>query len=130
MMTSATPYLGVRLVELRNFAASPQYEALRRKVESGSGASLDGLFDDKGYLIKLKALKKTPPPPPVVKKPGPAAGPAAQPPAKARMLEGTCPRCQALFSFRLVALPAKPWLDIPCKSCGRKFRLRLDAIDQ
>ena len=130
MMTSATPYLGVRLVELRNFAASPQYKALRRKVESGSGAALDGLFDEKGYLIKLKALKKAPPQPPVVKKPDPAAGPAAQPPAKARMLEGTCPRCQAAFSFRLVALPSKPWLDIPCKACGRKFRLRLDAIDQ
>ncbi|MGB8959266.1 MAG: M48 family metalloprotease [Candidatus Aminicenantales bacterium] len=122
MMTSATPYLGVRLVELRNFAASPQYEALRRKVESGSGAVLDGLFDEKGYLKKLKAQKKTPAVPPLAAPP--------PPPRKARMLEGTCPRCRAAFSFRLVALPAKPWLDIPCKSCGRKFRLRLDAIDQ
>ena len=139
MMTSATPYLGVRLVELRNFAASPQYEALRRKVESGSGAVLDGLFDEKGYLRKLKAQRKTPPPqapgikPPVAKprdaKPADATGPAAPPPPRVRMLEGTCPRCRAAFSFRLVALPAKPWLDIPCKSCGRKFRLRLDAID-
>jgi Zn-dependent protease with chaperone function len=130
MMTSSTPYLGVRLVELRNFAASPQYEALRRKVESCSGAVLDGFFDEKGYLKKLKAPKKQPPPPPVMKKPDVAAKPASPPPAKARMLEGSCPRCQAGFSFRLVALPAEPWLDIPCKSCGRKFRLRLDAIDQ
>lgn len=129
MMTSSTPYLGVRLVELRNFAASPQYEALRRKVESCSGAVLDGFFDEKGYLKKLKAPKKQPPPPPVMKKPDVAAKPASPPPAKARMLEGSCPRCQAGFSFRLVALPAEPWLDIPCKSCGRKFRLRLDAID-
>ncbi len=59
MMTSSTPYLGARLVELRNFAASPQYEALRRKVESGSGAALDGLFDDKGYLKKLKAAEES-----------------------------------------------------------------------
>ncbi len=134
MMTSSTPYLGVRLVELRNFAASPQYETLRRKVESGSGAVLDGLFDEKGYLKKLKAEKKKPPvptpSPPIAKAPNVPAGPAPPPPAKARMLEGTCPRCHAPFSFRLVALPGKPWLDIPCKSCGRKFRLRLDAIDQ
>jgi Zn-dependent protease with chaperone function len=132
MMTSTTPYLGARLVELRNFAASPQYEVLRRKVESGSGAALDGLFDDKGYLKKLKALKKTPPPPP-----GAVAGrPAAKPPAgkaqapTVRMLQGACPRCQARFAFRLVALPDKPWQDIPCRSCGKKFRLKLDGLDK
>jgi len=141
MMTSTTPYLGARLVELRNFAASPQYEALRRKVESGSGAALDGLFDDKGYLKKLKALKKAPPPPsgPVAGRPAAAPpamkaqapdAPAATPAPTVRMLQGACPRCQAQFAFRLVALPDKPWQDIPCRSCGKKFRLKLDGIDK
>jgi len=140
MITSATPYLGVRLVELRNFAASPQYEALRQKVESGSGAPLDGVFDDKGYLKKLKAQAKPPavkPPvtkPPVTKPPiskpeGPAVA-ADGPPEKVRMLQGSCPTCRAPFAFRLVALPDKPWLDIPCKSCGKKFRLKLDGVEK
>jgi Zn-dependent protease with chaperone function len=123
MMTSTTPYLGARLVELRNFAASPQYEVLRQKVESGSGAALDGLFDDKGYLKKLKAVKKPPA--------GKAQAPDAPAPAPTvRMLQGACPRCQARFAFRLVALPDKPWQDIPCRSCGKKFRLKLDGLDK
>jgi Zn-dependent protease with chaperone function len=146
MMTSATPYLGSRLVELRNFAQSPQYEILKQKVESGSGVALDGLFDEKGYLKKFRAQKKGMPaaaggtgvnprpasaPPHVhstadaVKTP-PASAPAAG--AKVRMLEGSCPKCRAPFAFRLVALPDKPWLDIPCKTCGGTFRLKLDGI--
>jgi Zn-dependent protease with chaperone function len=136
MMTSATPYLGARLVELRNFAASPQYEALRRKVESGSGAGLDGLFDEKGALKKLRSQKKTPAPapataakPPVAKPAGPG-GPVDGPARKVRMLQGTCPTCRAPFAFRLVALPDNPWLDIPCKSCGKKFRLKLDGVEK
>jgi len=135
MMTSATPYLGVRLVELRNFAASPQYATLRRRVEGGSGAPLDGLFDDKGYLKKLRTQKKAPP------SPTPASGagrPPVKPPErtadaparKARMLEGSCPRCRAPFVFRLVALPDRPALDIPCKSCGKTFRLKLDGLEK
>ncbi|NTV80296.1 MAG: M48 family metalloprotease, partial [Candidatus Aminicenantes bacterium] len=55
MMTSATPYLSSRLLELKNFAASPQYGSLRAKVETQSGAALDGLFDERGYLKKFKA---------------------------------------------------------------------------
>ncbi len=119
MMTSATPYLGSRLVALRDFAASPAYEALRRRVETESGAPLDGLFDEKGYLKKFRPPKKAP---------GPAR-PAPPPGAKVRLLEGTCPTCRAPFTFRLVARPAEPWLDIPCKSCGGIFRLRLDSIE-
>jgi Zn-dependent protease with chaperone function len=138
MVTSSTPYLGARLVELLNFAASPQYEALRQKVESGSGAALDGLFDEKGYLKKLKAPKKTSAPPPVTAPPParpagpgtPAAGPKEAASKKVRMLQGTCPKCRVPFAFRLVALPDAPWLDIPCKSCGRTFRLRLDGLDR
>ena len=140
MITSATPYLGARLVELRNFAASPQYEALRQKVESGSGAPLEGVFDDKGYLKKLKAQAKPPvaKPPiakptaakPPVSKPGGPAGPADGPAQKVRMLQGSCPTCRAPFAFRLVALPDKPWLDIPCKSCGKKFRLKIGGVEK
>ena len=145
MMTSATPYLGSRLVELRNFAQSPQYESLRQKVESGNGGALDGLFDEKGYLKKFRPQKKGGPaaaagatgvkPPSASATPNvPAAAdtakapPAMGPEAKVRMLEGSCPRCRAPFAFRLVALPDKPWLDIPCKTCGGAFRLKLDGI--
>jgi len=130
MMTSSTPYLGLRLVELRNFAASPQYEALRRKVENGSGAPLDGLFDEKGYLKKLKAAKL--PPARTPSGPGPGPGPSTDVPvpAKVRMLQGACPTCRAPFAIRLVALPDKPFADIPCRSCGKTFRLRLDGLDR
>ncbi len=131
MMTSATPYLGNRLVELRNFARSPQYETLRRKVETESGVPLDGLFDEKGYLKKFRPPKKAPVPPPSPPPKaiaGSAAVPPAPPAAKVRMLEGSCPTCRAPFAIRLVALPDKPWLDIPCKACGGAFRLRLDGI--
>lgn len=110
MMTSSSPYLGPRLVELRNFAASPLYEALRQRVESGDGASLDGLFDEKGYFKKLKPQKKLPA-------------------RKVRMLQGACPTCRSPFAFRLVAKPDEPWQDIPCKSCGKTFRLRFDGVD-
>ena len=142
MMTSATPYLGSRLVELRNFAQSPQYDALRQKVETGSGVALDGLFDEKGYLKKFRPQKTgvaaaaggtgvKPPPGPPGTSPKADATKAPQAPAsaaKVRMLEGSCPKCRAPFAFRLVALPDKPWLDIPCKTCGGKFRLKLDGI--
>jgi Zn-dependent protease with chaperone function len=147
MMTSATPYLGSRLVELRNFARSPQYESLRQCVETGSGISLDGLFDDKGYLKKFRPQKAgvaaaaggagvKPPPAPPLTPPGGSPKPAAAAKApsataqaaKVRMLEGNCPKCRVPFAFRLVALPDKPWLDIPCKACGGKFRLKLDGI--
>jgi Zn-dependent protease with chaperone function len=142
MMTSATPYLGSRLVELRNFAQSPQYEVLRQKVETGSGVALDGLFDERGYLKKFKTQKKGVPaaargtgvkPLPAPTNASPKADAAKAPPApgpaaKVRMLEGSCPKCRAPFAFRLVALPDKPWLDIPCKTCGGKFRLKLDGI--
>jgi Zn-dependent protease with chaperone function len=152
MMTSATPYLGTRLIELRKFAQSPQYEALRNRVEAGCGIAIGELFDEKGYLIKLKAQKPAQPPaggpgtavgstpgttfarPPAVSKttgtPAVRQPPATAPsPAqKVKMLNGNCPKCRAPFAFRLVALPDKPFLDIPCKKCGGTFRLKLDAI--
>jgi Zn-dependent protease with chaperone function len=115
MMTSATPYLSSRLLELKNFAASPQYESLRAKVETQSGAALDGLFDERGYLKKLKA-------------PARPQAPAKPPAQKVKMLQGSCPGCGAGFAFRLVERPDKPWLDIPCKSCRRSFRLKLDGV--
>jgi Zn-dependent protease with chaperone function len=129
MMTSATPYLSLRLVELRKFAASPQYEALRQKVERDGGAPLGGLFDEKGYFVKFKAPKKAPGQAAAdgAKSPG---GKAVGPPRKVRMLQGACPKCGAPFALRLVALPDKPWQDIPCRTCGKTFRLRLDGIGE
>ncbi len=151
MLTSATPYLRVRLIELRNFVRTPQYESLRRKVETESGLALEGLFDDKGNLKKFAPKAPAAPPPaaspgaaaaprpgprPAASGPGPgapprrnpaAASPGASPAPKVKMLSGNCPKCRARFVFRLVALPDKPHVDIPCKGCGRTFRLRLDA---
>jgi Zn-dependent protease with chaperone function len=141
MLTSATPYLRVRLTELKNFMQTPQYETLWQKVETKSGLSLDGLFDDKGYLKKF-----APKPPPAASGKPPAAqrrvaGPSPPAPAistlppappgpapKVKMLSGSCPKCHARFAFRLVALPDKPHVDVPCKGCGRTFRLKLDAV--
>lgn len=144
MLTSATPYLRVRLIELRDFARTPQYESLRRKVEAESGLGLEGLFDDKGYLKKF-ATKAPAAPPAGAALPGPrpaASGPAAatplatpprrpaaaSPAPKVKMLSGNCPKCRVRFVFRLVALPDKPHVDVPCKGCGRTFRLKLDAL--
>jgi Zn-dependent protease with chaperone function len=134
MMTSSTPYLSSRLVELRKFAESPQYQALRAKVESQSGVTLDDLFDERGSLRKLKSPGKQPgpppPPPPSGTSPsGPAASrPTGPPGGKVRLLQGSCPRCQAGFAFRLLARPDRAYQDIRCKSCGKTFRLRLDGI--
>jgi Zn-dependent protease with chaperone function len=128
MMTSSTPYLGLRLVELRNFAASPQYEALRRKVEGASATPLDGLFDEKGYLKKLRPQRQVPPPGRTAAVTPAGSGATDAPPAKVRMLQGACPTCRAPFAMRLVALPDKPFEDIPCRGCGKTFRLRLDMI--
>jgi Zn-dependent protease with chaperone function len=132
MMTSATPYLGLRLIELRKFAQSPEYETLRRKVETGCGFSLDGIFDENGYMKKPRPPAEhkpsiAPPRPPNIS--NPAGTSTAPPPArKVRMLNGSCPRCRSPFTFRLIAVPDKPWLDIRCKACGRMFRLNLDAV--
>jgi Zn-dependent protease with chaperone function len=130
MMTSSSPYLGLRLVELRNFAASPQFEALRRKVESASGAPLDGLFDEKGYLKKLRPQRQVPPPGRAAAVTPAGSGVTDPPPAKVRMLQGACPTCRAPFAIRLVALPDRSFEDIPCRGCGKTFRLRLDGIDK
>lgn len=131
MLTSATPYLRVRLLELKSFVQTPQYEALWRKVETESGVDLDGLFDDKGYLKKF-APKSPPavaaPPNKAAAAPRKPAGANKAPAPKVKMLSGSCPKCRARFVFRLVALPDKPHVDVPCKGCGRTFRLKLDAL--
>src|SRR5512136_157832 len=77
LMTSSTPYLGLRLRALEEFYASPRYAELRSKVESGSGLDLAGLFDDKGGLKKFGK---------------PAPGPPAPP---GKVITGTCPHCRA-----------------------------------
>ncbi len=127
MMTSATPYLGLRLIELKNYASSPEYAALRARIESESGVAIDGLFDENGNLRRLKSSA----PAASARETHAVVGavPASPPPAKkVRMLNGSCPKCRAPFVFRLLALPDKPWLDIRCKSCNGTFRLRLDAV--
>ncbi len=127
MVTSATPYLGLRLVELGRFARSPEYEALRRKVETGCGVALDGLFDERGYIRSLRPPARGPVPNRPSAPPSPTPG-SAPPPQKVRLLRGACPRCRAAFAIRLVALPDRPWIDIPCKACGGTFRLKLEGL--
>jgi Zn-dependent protease with chaperone function len=135
MMTSATPYLGLRLIELRKFARSPEYESLRSRVETGCGLPLDGLFDENGYLktprqsAEAKTSTASSKPSDIAKTSGISV--VSPPPAqKIRMLNGSCPRCRSPFSFRLIAMPDKPWLDIRCKTCGRVFRLNLNAVNK
>lgn len=128
MMTSATPYLGLRLIELKNFASSPGYAVLRNRIESESGVALDGLFDENGNLRRLKST--APAASAQAKEAESIAAHASPPPpsGKVRMLSGNCPKCQAPFVFRLLALPDRAWLDIRCRKCGGTFRLRLDAV--
>ena len=142
MLTSATPYLKLRLIELRNFIRTPEYEKLSRRVETESGVILEGLFDEKGYLKKFAPKPAGGPPPasapqrqaaPQVKPPAakpPSPAPPDQKPSKTdkvKILSGKCPKCKDPFVFRLLAMPDKPFLDITCKKCGRVFRLRLNS---
>ena len=128
IMTSATPYLGLRLLELKKFAQSNEYAVLRNKVEEGCGLALEGIFDQNGSLKQLKTPPQTGPAEISVANAKPKDVPAAPSAKKVRMLNGVCPKCRAPFIFRVIALPDKPWLDIRCKKCSGIFRLKLDAV--
>ena len=123
IMTSSTPYLGLRLRALEEFHASSRYAELRNRVESGSGLDLAGLFDDKGGLKKFAKPAAGPGGPPAPLKPA-AAKPAGR---KVRIVEGGCPKCGARFALPLATLPAKPVVDLNCGSCRAKFKLNLES---
>jgi Zn-dependent protease with chaperone function len=120
IMTSSTPYLGLRLRALGEFYASPRYAELRNRVESGAGLDLAPIFDDKGNLKKFAKPAKAP---------GKAAPPAPKPPArKVQLAEGACPKCGARFALPLGSLPDKPTVDLNCKSCRTRFRVNLAPL--
>ena len=120
LVTSATPYLGLRLRALEEFYASPRYSDLRNKVETGSGLDLGALFDAGGGLKKFAKQVKSPAAPPV-----PPPKPAAK---KVKVVEGACPKCGRRFAFPLSALPDKPTLDLQCKGCAVKFKVNLGPM--
>ena len=120
LVTSATPYLGLRLRALEEFYASPRYSDLRNKVETGSGLDLGALFDAGGGLKKFAKQVKSPAAPPV-----PPPKPAAK---KVKVVEGACPKCGRRFAFPLSALPDKPALDLQCKGCAVKFKVNLGPV--
>ena len=120
LVTSATPYLGLRLRALEEFYASPRYADLKNKVETGSGLDLGALFDAGGGLKKFAKQVKSPAAPPV-----PPPKPAAK---KVKVVEGACPKCGRRFAFPLSALPDKPTLDLQCKGCAVKFKVNLGPM--
>ena len=120
LVTSATPYLGLRLRALEEFYASPRYADLKNKVETGSGLDLGALFDAGGGLKKFAKQVKSPAAPPV-----PPPKPAAK---KVKVVEGACPKCGRRFAFPLSALPDKPALDLQCKGCAVKFKVNLGPV--
>lgn len=108
LLTSSTPYLGLRLRALEEFHASPRYAELKEKVDRGSGLDLALLFDEKGYLKKFA-------------KPGPTSGPA-------RVVTGTCPHCRASVRIPLAGLPSQGKAQVTCGQCGRAFPLDMDRL--
>jgi Zn-dependent protease with chaperone function len=87
LMTSSTPYLGLRLRALEEFYASAKYRELKARVDAGSALDLDPLFDEKGGLKKFAKRIEAPPAPP------------------ARVITGSCPHCRAAVRLPLAALP-------------------------
>jgi len=133
LVTSATPYLGLRLRSLEEFYASPRYADLRNKVETGSGLDLGALFDASGGLKKfakhVKGPAAPPAPPPPSSRNVTTQPPATKPPAKkVKVVEGACPKCGRRFAFPLAGLPDKPALDLQCKGCSVKFKVNLGSV--
>ena len=108
LLTSSTPYLGLRLRALEEFHASPRYAELRDKIDKGSGLDLAPLFDEKGNLKKFS-------------KPGRPAGPA-------KVITGSCPHCRAPVRLSLEGLPAQGSAPVACAACGKTFPLDIDRI--
>lgn len=127
--TSSTPYLGVRLKELKEFHNSAQYNALRTKVEAGGGIRLEDLFDEKGVLRKFSRRTpsgSTPPPPPEQGEPATAGAQTRIP--KTKVIRGACPRCGATLTLPIAGLPRQEAVRITCTRCHHAFTLDLSRI--
>jgi hypothetical protein len=104
---SPTPYLGSRLKELQSFYQSPQYEVLRKKVESGCGIVMSDLFDDKGVLKK--------------KDDGGDAGKKSEDASfkipTAKGITCKCPKCKTKLTVQVKKIPENRMVKISCPSC-------------
>ncbi len=129
LMTSATPYLGLRLRALGEFYASPQYARMRDKVEAGSALDLDELFDAKGSLIKFAKPAKPPPGQAKVQATRPDGNaPVKDTRRKVKVVEGRCPKCGQRFALPLDALPAGRVVEIDCRACRARFKINLGGL--
>ncbi len=128
LMTSSTPYLGLRLRALEEFYGSAKYREIKARVEAGASLDLATLFDEKGGLKKFAKPAQGPtgaggaPPAKVitsVKRPAPR---------KVQAATGECPNCRLPFSVPVAALPDKPFVVIPCRGCRKSFRVNLAGL--
>ena len=115
---SPTPYLGSRLKELQSFYQSPQYEVLRKKVESGCGIVLSDLFDGKGVLKK--------------KDNGRDAGKKSEDSSfkipTAKGITCKCPKCKTKLTVQVKKIPENKIVKISCPSCKNLFQLDVSSI--
>ena len=122
LTSSTTPYLGVRLKELKLFYQSPQYQLLRNRVESGCGLDFSELYDEKGWLKQFKRAQAVQP----ASVQTAAAGPLQVP--KIKVISGNCPKCNARLNIPLDKLPNRDYVEITCSHCANNFGLDLAKI--
>jgi len=132
IMTSSTPYLGLRLRALGEFYASPRYGELQRKVDAVCALKLSDLFDAQGGLLKFAKPRTTPAAAKTSSRQS-TARPTDSTTVKAtrrkvKVVEGACPKCGHRFALPLASLPNKPVVELQCKSCKARFRVNLGGI--
>jgi Zn-dependent protease with chaperone function len=112
---SATPYLNLRLKELLEFHRSHQCQALMSKMATGYGYTFTDLFDEKGFLKKLKSKKPT------------ESGKKLE---TSKALRGACPKCKKELSLTLNNQQKPSIIEVNCLHCNHKFSLDLSKILQ
>lgn len=115
---SPTPYLGSRLKELQAFHDSPQYEILRRKVESGSGIAMSELFDEKGSIRKKDDGGKT----------AKSAQSVTMKIPTAKGIPCKCPGCSTKLTVQVKKIPDSKIVKVTCPSCKNPFQLDVSRV--
>lgn len=115
---SPTPYLGSRLKELQSFYNSPQYEILRRKVESGSGIAMSELFDEKGSIRKKDDGGKT----------DRSAESVTIKIPTAKGIACTCPKCGTKLTVQVKKIPDSKVVKVICPSCKNPFQMDMSRV--
>lgn len=134
LMTSSTPYLGLRLRALGEFYASPRYWELQGKVDAGCAPTLSDLFDAKGGLLKfakphsISGASPAPVRQANARPTEPTASNAKR--RKIKVVEGSCPKCGHRFALPLASLPRKPVVELQCKTCKAQFRINLGGMHE